>query len=75
MLFRWHWLLERENNAPDNITGANLEPEQLKNSRETLAYDARRAAWRFSGSGQILANDRELAEQAEVTCHAGVRLP
>ncbi len=34
--------------APDNITGAILEPEQLKNSRETLSlqhrrlYDARR---------------------------------
>ncbi|EFH4233275.1 hypothetical protein F9503_17740 [Escherichia coli] len=34
---------------PDNITGANLEPRPLKNSRETLSlqhrrlYDARRA--------------------------------
>ena len=23
----------------------------------------------------VIAGDRELAEQAEVTCHAGVRLP
>ncbi len=28
--------------APDNITGANLEPKQLKNSRETLSLQHRR---------------------------------
>ncbi|EEW3416682.1 type I toxin-antitoxin system toxin Ldr family protein [Escherichia coli O104:H4] len=38
---------------PDNITGANLEPRPLKNSRETLSlqhrrlYDARRAGHGF----------------------------
>ncbi len=26
-------------------------------------------------AGILASNDRELAEQAEVTCHAGVRLP
>ncbi len=38
----WHWLLERENprtlrGKPDNRTGANLEPEQFKNSRKMLS--------------------------------------
>ncbi|EOU3356635.1 hypothetical protein ACNVSC_004168, partial [Escherichia coli] len=30
--------------APDNITGAILEPEQLKNSRETLSLQHTQAA-------------------------------
>ncbi len=38
----WHWLLERENprtlrGTTDNRTGANLEPEQFKNSRKMLS--------------------------------------
>ena len=60
---------------PDNITGAILEPKQLKNSRETLSlqhrrlYDARAVRHgllaRFSGSGHCWHSrqpDRELAE-------------
>ncbi len=40
----WHWLLERENPrrcryAPDNITGAILEPEQLKIAAKRCHYN------------------------------------
>ncbi|MFP1528723.1 hypothetical protein ACLB1R_25200 [Escherichia coli] len=33
----WRENTSRCRYAPDNITGANLEPEPLKNSRETLS--------------------------------------
>ncbi len=40
----WHWLLERENPrrcryAPDNITGANLEPRPLRIAAKRCHYN------------------------------------